>query len=291
MPELPEVETVCKGLEEKILKKKIVSIEIKRFDLRWPIPFNLDRLLINSEVLLIKRRSKFILIEFSNKLTLILHLGMSGRIILHDKIKIKNKRENLVKFFKHYHIPDKHDHIIFHFENHKIIYNDVRRFGAIDVVSSEKVSEHKWLKFLGPEPLSDDLSLEYLYELFKRKSLNIKNAIMDQKNISGIGNIYACETLWLAGISPLKSVQKINKKKLEKLINSIKIVLVDAINAGGSSLKDFKNVSGEIGYFQNKFNVYSRDGLECKRNNCTEKIKKIKQCGRSTFFCPSCQNN
>ena len=290
MPELPEVETICLGLKEKILKKKIIFVEIRRFDLRWPIPPNLDKLLKNASVKSIKRRSKFILIEFSNKLTLILHLGMSGRIILSD-IKINNEIKSLGEIINNNLLPQKHDHIIFHFENQKIFFNDVRRFGAVDVINSGKIFEHKWLKSLGPEPLGDDLSLEYLYEIFKKKSSNIKNAIMNQKNISGIGNIYACETLWLAGISPLKSVQKINKKRLNKLISSIKIVLSEAIDAGGSSLKDFKNISGEIGYFQTKFNVYSREGLNCKRRHCNEKIKKIRQCGRSTFFCPSCQNN
>ena len=294
MPELPEVETVCNGLKDTILNKKILFVEVRRPDLRWPIPKDLNLKVKNTEVISIKRRSKFLLIELSSDLTILLHLGMSGRIIL---VKEKTQTTEILKkkesnTYNHNRIPQKHDHLIFHFEkNRKIFYNDTRRFGAIDLVETHLLNKHKWLKYLGPEPLEEDFSLEYLQKILRKKSLNIKSAIMDQKIISGIGNIYACEALWKAEISPFYPAKKLNKKKLINLIYSIKVVLKQAILSGGSSLKDFTNISGEIGYFQNKFNVYSRENLDCNKKGCVDKIKKLNISGRSTFFCPSCQKN
>jgi len=286
MPELPEVETVVQGLLTAIAGKLIKDVTINRPNLRWPFPEGMKERLEGNVVLNVNRRSKYILVELSLGETMIMHLGMSGRVLIHQD-KAQNGHKNF-----HFKQPSikKHDHVIFDFEEGtRVVYNDPRRFGAIDVCRSTELGTHKMISNLGIEPLSNQFNAEFLFEKFKGSKTTIKAALLNQRHVCGLGNIYVCEALWRSGISPLKLAGKIKKTKIELLIVVIREVLLEAIASGGSSLKDFKNTEGTLGYFQHNFNVYDREGNSCKTEECNKKIKKIVQAGRSTFFCNNCQ--
>jgi formamidopyrimidine-DNA glycosylase len=273
MPELPEVETVCRGLEKILVNNRFQDIILNRKNLRVPIPSNLAQDLHGKKIINIKRRAKYILITLENDIILIIHLGMSGRLTAYD-----TPRSNDLK----------HDHVIFRLDNNiELVFNDPRRFGLIEICSLPYMKEFYLFKELGPEPFDEKFSVDYLQHALKNKKQPIKTAIMDNKIVVGVGNIYACESLFRSNITPNRPASSLDKKELEILITNIRQTLNDAIRAGGSTLKDYMTVNGESGYFQNKFFVYGRDNKECFA--CSSPIAKIRQGGRSTFFCSKCQ--
>jgi formamidopyrimidine-DNA glycosylase len=274
MPELPEVETVCRGLAEALLNARIIKAEAHRADLRAPLPIDLGKRLKGHKILKIERRAKYILVALDNEETLLLHFGMSGRIVLtHDDAPLQ-----------------KHDHISLAFDNGlHARFNDPRRFGFCDLVPTAKIYEHKLLRGLGIEPLSNDLTPARLTALFKTRKTSIKAALLDQRLVVGIGNIYACEALFAARINPLRSAGSCKPDEIKNLVASIRKTLNAAIAAGGSSLRDYVQADGELGTFQHQFAVYGREGLPCPGCDCnlakTGGIARIAQNGRSTFYC------
>jgi formamidopyrimidine-DNA glycosylase len=271
MPELPEVETICQALACNILNHKILKVNrITNHNLREAIPQNLfqvEQLKIKS----VTRRSKYILITLDNGFVIVIHLGMSGKILMKD-------RDYQYK---------KHDHIEFVLDNLRLVYNDPRRFGVISLIEDKELQEHRLFKNLGIEPFSPEFTDAHFVNLLKNKKQAIKQAIMDASLLVGVGNIYACESLFLSKISPLKPACELSAKEVALLKLNILKVLSNAIRSGGSSLKDYANINGEKGYFQNSFKVYSRAGEQCFE--CSSNIIRVKQAGRSSFYCSNCQ--
>ena len=282
MPELPEVETIMRGISPFLEGTTIKRIKLNRADLRWPFPENFTSRLKEAKVLNLKRRSKYILIDLNTGETLLIHLGMSGKILVSDS--------KIGSYFYEYSKGSNHDHVIFELsDGTKLTYNDPRRFGAMDLAKTDNVNNHKFLEKLGPEPLGNNFNSDYLKTELSKKESPIKNVLLNQSVVAGLGNIYVCEALFMSGISPKKRASKISKIKCEELVRNIRAVLMSAIEAGGSSLKDFTNIQGKSGYFQFEFFVYGRENKCCKIKHCGRKIKRISQSGRSSFYCPSCQ--
>ena len=230
----------------------------------------------------LKRRSKYILIDLNTGETLLIHLGMSGKILVSDS-KIGN-------YFYEYSKGSDHNHVIFELnDGTKLTYNDPRRFGAMDLAKTDDLNNHKFLEKLGPEPLGNNFNSDYLKTELSKKESPIKNVLLNQSVVAGLGNIYVCEALFMSGISPKKKASKISKSKCEELVQNIRAVLISAIEAGGSSLKDFTDIQGNSGYFQFEFYVYGRENECFKIEHCGRKIKRISQSGRSSFYCPRCQ--
>ena len=288
MPELPEVETVMRGLELVMVGQKIRYAEIRRPDLRWPFPENMSQRLTGVKILRLQRRSKYILCDLDSGETLLIHLGMSGRMTISHA---GNVSEDLLGNFEYKpSTPAKHDHVILDMQaGARISFNDARRFGAMDLIDTKNLFDHKLIKLLGPEPLGNEFNTPYLHTKLKGKSAPIKAALLDQRIVSGLGNIYVCESLWRAGINPKQLSGKISRKKIDVLVPIIRDVLQEAISAGGSSLKDHRQTNGDLGYFQHSFAVYGREGEKCKSQDCSELIKRIVQSGRSSFYCAKCQ--
>ena len=282
MPELPEVETVRRGLTPAMEGQIIVKADVNRPDLRWPFPERMAERLTGATVTQLRRRSKYVLADLSTGETLLIHLGMSGRMLISG--------DPLGKFAHDHPAPEKHDHVVFHMSNGaRVTFNDPRRFGAMDLLETATAEQHKLLAVLGPEPLGNDFSDSTLVEAFKSKRSPVKSALLDQRIVCGLGNIYVCEALFRSGISPKKLAKDIDKASIQKLVPIIRTVLSEAIEAGGSSLKDFRQADGDLGYFQHSFDVYGREDEPCKSTECTKNIRRIVQSGRSTFYCPSCQ--
>ena len=282
MPELPEVETIMRGISPFLEGATIRKIRLNRADLRWPFPENFASRVKGAKVLNLKRRSKYILIGLSTGETLLIHLGMSGKILVSDS-KIGNYFYESPKLVNH-------DHVIFELNDGNIVtYNDPRRFGAMDLAKTYDLNNHKFLKKLGPEPLGNNFNSHYLKMKLLNKESPIKNVLLNQSVVAGLGNIYVCEALFMSGISPKKLACKISENKCEELVQNIRAILISAIEAGGSSLKDFTDIQGNSGYFQFKFYVYGRENEYCKTTTCNRKIKRISQSGRSSFYCPYCQ--
>ncbi len=282
MPELPEVETVRRGLAPAMEGKTITHVEVNRPDLRWPFPENMAQRLTGKRVENLRRRSKYILADLSSGETLLIHLGMSGRMTVSG--------DPLGQFHHDHPATQKHDHVVIDMENGaRITFNDPRRFGAIDLITTASAETHMLLAKLGPEPLGNDFHESYLVESLQGKNTPIKSALLDQRIIAGLGNIYVCETLFRCGISPRRKAGNISKSRVQTLVPVIRKVLKDAIEAGGSSLKDFRQADGELGYFQHSFDVYDREGHPCRTPGCNGTIARITQSGRSTFHCPQCQ--
>ena len=286
MPELPEVEIVKQSLSKKIKSGIIKKVLVRNRNLRFKIPPNFEKNLKNKVVIKINRLSKYIILELSDQMYLIMHLGMSGTIHLINKDS-KNSFTN-TSFYSTRKLPKKHNHIEIIFSKFKIIYNDPRRFGFFKIINGKKKLNFFFSK-LGPEPFSKFFNYSYLLKSFKNKKKNIKNFLIDQKFVSGIGNIYASEILYYSGIDPFKEANKIAKHECKKIINFSKIVLKDSIKKGGSSIRDFKNTSGIEGLFQKNFKVYQRNNLNCLKKNCSGIIMKKFISKRSTFFCNNCQ--
>lgn len=282
MPELPEVETVRLGLVPVMEGAVIADAEVRRADLRWPFPERMAERLRGQTVQRLRRRSKYILADLSSDETLLIHLGMSGRILISGSVQ---------GVFHHEHAPrDTHDHVIFNLGSGvRVTFNDARRFGAMDLIETGAADQHWLLKTLGPEPLGNAFNEEYLVAKLRARRSPIKSALLDQKLVAGLGNIYVCEALHRAGINPKRLASRISPARLGPLVPVIRDVLGEAIEAGGSSLRDYRQANGELGYFQHGFRVYDREGRPCKTPDCTGTIKRVVQSGRSTFYCPICQ--
>ena len=282
MPELPEVETVLRGISPILEGNQIDYAQVNRPDLRRPFPNNLAKRLKNRKINFLYRRSKYILIDLSGGETLIMHLGMSGRIIISQKVA--------GTFHHNTNHSQKHDHFVLHLkDNHQLTFNDPRRFGVIDLLRTENLELSSMLSQIGPEPLSNSFNEAYFVSTLRVKKTNIKSALLDQRVVAGLGNIYVCEALFRAGISPKRQALRISHKKLSSLVPIIKEILLEAISSGGSSLRDFRNASGDLGYFQHSFDVYGREDQDCYNTECDSKIKRITQAGRSSFYCSNCQ--
>lgn len=282
MPELPEVETVRRGLAPVMEGKIILAADIRRPDLRWPFPEHMQQRLTGKRILRLWRRSKYILAELDSSETLLIHLGMSGRMLITrtDGASLDQAPPPLAK----------HDHVVFEMEDGvRVIFNDTRRFGAMDIASTDALDSHKLLRNLGPEPLSNGFNESYLKSRLKTKKSPIKSALLDQGIIAGLGNIYVCEVLFRTQIDPKAQSNTLIGPQVNSLVPAIRSVLTEAIEAGGSTLKDHRQSDGDLGYFQHKFRVYGREGEHCMREDCSGKIDRIVQSGRSSFYCPQCQ--
>ena len=282
MPELPEVETVRRGLQPAMQDQKIMRAEVNRPDLRWRFPSDMAQRLTGARVVRLWRRSKYILLDLDCKETLIVHLGMSGRMLVSG--------QKIGEFYQEHPAPEKHDHVVFHMENEtRVTFNDARRFGAMDLAPTAEVQAHKMLSSLGPEPLSNYLNDTYLVAALAGRNTPIKTALLDQRLIAGLGNIYVCEVLFRAKISPMCKAKDLSKEQVITLVPIIRTVLEEAIEAGGSSLKDYRQTGGELGYFQHSFHVYDRESQRCTNAGCGGTIARVSQSGRSSFYCPTCQ--
>lgn len=270
MPELPEVETTLRGLEPHLAGQRVKNVAIRQPQLRWPIPGNLPQLLHGKIIRGLRRRAKYLLLEFDHG-TLLLHLGMSGSLRILPAATP----------------PEKHDHFDLVLDNGKLMrLRDPRRFGAVLWCEGD-VSQHALLRALGPEPLDKDFDAEYLYRVTRNRNAAIKLVIMDSRIVVGVGNIYASEALFRAGIRPQLAASKLSRPRCEKLAQEIRLTLREAIKKGGSTLRDFVNSSGEPGYFQQHYFVYGRAGEACRK--CGGPVRQIRQGQRSSFYCPACQ--
>ena len=282
MPELPEVETVRRGLTPVMEGGVIARAEVNRPDLRWPFPPGMAERLTGARVLQLRRRSKYILADLDRGETLLIHLGMSGRMLISG--------DPLGRFVHDHPAPEKHDHVVFHMENGaRITFNDPRRFGAMDMMPTDGAENHALLAALGPEPLGNGFHPEYLVRALKGRNTTMKAALLDQKIVAGLGNIYVCEALWRAKIHPARKAGRVSAARIGALVPIIRDVLTDAIAAGGSSLRDYRQADGELGYFQHSFDAYGREGQPCRREGCGGVITRVVQSARSTFYCPRCQ--
>lgn len=282
MPELPEVETVRAGLSPHMEGARFERVTLGRPDLRFPFADNFAGRLEGAVLTRLSRRAKFLMAELSSGETLIMHLGMSGRFTIDEGGATLTPGE-----FTHPQATNpKHDHVIFDMSSGaRIVFNDPRRFGFMELFSAGQAIER--LEHLGPEPLSNAFNGPALRAAFKGKKSKVKIALLDQRNVSGLGNIYVCEALYRAGISPKRAAGRLSVAEGEALAGHIKVILREAIASGGSSLRDFAGASGELGYFQHSFDVYGREGEPC--NTCAVPITRLVQSARSTFYCKACQ--
>jgi len=285
MPELPEVEVVKRSLDRKIKFQKINKVVVRNRNLRFRIPKNFEFFLKYKKINKILRKSKYLIFCLDNNTFFIVHLGMSGTIHL---VSNKNYYNSNTSFYGNSNLPKKHNHILIFFKKIKLIYNDPRRFGFIKILNNKK-SLLNFFKNIGPEPFDNKFNFIYVNHYLNKKNKNIKSFLLDQKFVSGIGNIYANEILFYCKIHPLKKGKKLNRSDIKKLQYFSKEVLRKAIIKGGSSIRDFKNIKGKDGNYQNEFKVYDRENLNCLNKNCSSKIKKIIISNRSTFFCKNCQ--
>ena len=279
-----------RGLQPTVAGHTITYVETPRGDLRIPFPDNFENRLTGRRVLRVWRRAKYIMADLEGGETLVIHLGMSGRITVYNK---RNGR-GLGAF--HFSMASdeigrgKHDHVVFDTDAPaRIVFTDHRRFGLMTIVETQSIESHTLFRLLGVEPLSKQFDANYLKEALRNKQTPIKSALLDQRVIAGLGNIYVCEALWRSRISPKRRAAKVRAAQIELLVRAIKEVLREAVRAGGSSLRDHRQTNGELGYFQKVFAAYDREGESCMRRSCHGKIKRIVQSGRSTFYCPICQ--
>ena len=286
MPELPEVEIVRQSLEKRIKKKSIKKVIIRNRNLRFKIPGDFESFLKDKKIIKVSRFSKYLIIHLQNEDFFLIHLGMSGTIHILDKkkpLKFTN-----TSFYHSPFLPRKHNHAEFIFKNLRVIYNDPRRFGFFEIIKNHHDLDKRFNK-MGPEPFSNKFNLNYVVNYFKKKKKDIKSFLIDQNFVSGIGNIYASEILFACKINPFKKAKSLNQNECLNIILNSKKILKKAINKGGSSIRDFKDISGTKGNFQKEFKVYQHEGANCKRLNCNGIIKKKIISNRSTFFCVSCQ--
>lgn len=286
MPELPEVETVRRGLIPAMEGQRIAQAEVRREGLRWPFPAGMAGRLSGARVERLRRRSKYLLADLDTGETLLVHLGMTGRMTVSGVAApwVPGR-------FHHAHpLPEKHDHVVFDMaDGARVTFNDARRFGAMDLMATEGAEAHPLLAGLGPEPLGNDFHADLLAVRLKGRRGPIKALLLDQRLVAGLGNIYVSEALHRAGIHPERAGGRIGRARLEVLAREIRAVLSEAIEAGGSSLRDYRQADGELGYFQHSFRVYDREGAPCPTPGCTGTIRRIVQGGRSSYYCPACQ--
>jgi formamidopyrimidine-DNA glycosylase len=292
MPELPEVETVRRGLEPALVGRRITRVELRRKDLRFPFPARFAERLTGVRVDSLTRRAKYILGHLDSCETLILHLGMTGRFSI---IRPDGETANLGEFYFETGGEGPHDHVVFHLEDKtRIVYSDPRRFGMMDLATRDEGESHKLLKDIGVEPLGNQLSATYLADAFRGKKAPLKAALLDQRIIAGLGNIYVCEALHRARLSPKRKAGTLVRKtthdpRLDELVRHIRDILTEAITAGGSTLQDYRSADGAAGAYQQRFLAYDREGESCHTTGCSSVIRRIVQSGRSTFYCPTCQ--
>src|SRR6202163_3110785 len=289
MPELPEVETVRRGLAPAMEGARFTRVEVRRGDLRWPLPKDFAKRLQGQTVEGLGRRAKYLLADLSSGDVLLMHLGMSGSFRVG-----KDAKPGV-----YYHERSKstsHDHVVFHMSNGATVtFNDPRRFGSMKLVPRAKLEHEPLLRSLGPEPLGNEFDAAMLAQACARKKTSLKAALLDQRVVAGLGNIYVCEALFRAHLSPRRLAATLATKKAEptdhakRLVDAIHAVLNQAIKAGGSSLRDHRQTSGELGYFQHSFQVYDREGKKCQTAGCSGIVRRFTQNGRSTFWCPKCQ--
>jgi formamidopyrimidine-DNA glycosylase len=270
MPELPEVETTVRGLERFLLGQRISHVQLNRPDMRFAFPAGLVQALVGATVTSLGRRAKYGLIHTDRDTTLIFHLGMSGTWRIDPAA------------------ADKHDHLVLDAGDHRFTLNDPRRFGFVDLVDTPKLEQWPAFAVMGPEPLGDDLDAAHLYRALAGRKQAIKLMLLDQKVVAGLGNIYVCEALFASGIDPRKAAGKVSKPALARLVPAIRAVLMQSIADGGSTLRDYMQPDGELGYFATRFAVYGREGESCLHDDGGA-IRRIVQGGRSTWFCPKCQ--
>jgi len=276
MPELPEVETVRCGLAKHLIARTLTAVEIRQSRLRWAIPTGLADSITGSRVSGIRRRGKYLLWDLSNDAIMLMHLGMSGSL----RILRTNGSHDLKK----------HDHVIWHLDTHAAVsFHDPRRFGMIDLLAKGGEPTNAHLRILGPEPLESEFDTSYLANRLARRKIPIKTALLDQKLVAGIGNIYASEILWEARIAPQTPSLNLHAGHIDALVEATRTILYKAIEASGSSLRNYRSLEGEVGSFQSQFTVYDREGCPCPRPGCEGLIARLVQSGRSTFHCPHCQ--
>ena len=292
MPELPEVETVRRGLTPAMRGARIDKVELRRADIRFPFPPSFAKRLTGQRILDLKRRAKYLLFELDGGETLIAHLGMSGSFRMEKTVTSTPGK------FHHERSKDpKHDHVVLTLDNGWVVtYNDPRRFGFMDLGPTETLEQHPRLRGLGAEPLAPEFDAHRLAKLFAGSRAPLKSALLDQKRIAGLGNIYVCEALFRARLAPRKPASILANargaptKAATAVAKAIRDVLEEAVEAGGSTLRDHRQANGELGYFQHVFKVYDREGLPCARNSCRGIVARITQSGRSTFYCSKCQH-
>lgn len=313
MPELPEVETVKRGLEEVLLGETLRRVELRRPNLRFPFPRGFCARLQGERIEALTRRAKYLLLHLSSGEILVIHLGMSGRIAINKPQRDQGaadpkspmrkvgstspaQESRPGQFVHEAGSHGKHDHVIFETGTGiQIVYNDARRFGFMDLIEANAMDRHKIFAHLGPEPLGNQMNAAYLADAAQGRTSDLKAFLMDQRNIAGLGNIYVCEALFRAGVSPLRKAASLASKagkplqRAQRLTDAIREVLEDAIEAGGSSLRDYRQTDGSLGYFQHGFEVYGREGEPCVRPGCTGQVLRKSQAGRSTFYCRICQ--
>ena len=296
MPELPEVETVMRGLSPVLVGHSIAGVELRRAGLRFPFPAGFAARLKGRHVVGLQRRAKYILVNLDDGLCLLVHLGMTGRFTVLDE----NARPNNLGEFYFEQGADgagsgPHDHVVFLLDNGvQIVYTDHRRFGVMDLLHENEMASHKLLKDIGVEPLGNEFSADFLAERFRKKSAPLKAALLDQQIIAGLGNIYVSEVLHRSHLSPRRKAGTLVRKsthdtRLNDVVRHVRDILNEAIAAGGSTLRDFSSTDGSAGAFQQRFAVYDRAGEKCQTPGCRGTIRRIVQSGRSTFYCPSCQ--
>ncbi len=292
MPELPEVETVRRGLEPAMAGQRVVKLEMRRKDLRFPFPPRFRERLEGQVITALSRRAKYLLADLSSGEVLIMHLGMSGRFT----VEMGGKTTGTGQF--HYETANDapHDHVVFHMSNGaRVTYNDPRRFGYMDLVPREGIETCKHFAKMGIEPLGNELDGAYIRKSFAGKKTPLKAALLDQSLIAGLGNIYVCEALHRSHVSPTRRAGTLStqrgamKDKADELAATIRDVLNEAVAAGGSSLRDYAQTDGSLGYFQHRFRVYDREGEPCPTPDCGGTVARLVQSGRSTFYCPKCQ--
>lgn len=296
MPELPEVETVRRGLAPSMEGAVLQELELRRNDLRFPFPADFARSVAGRGIASLSRRAKYLLIDLEDGNTIVAHLGMSGSFRVEERATAETPGN-----FHHPRSKDgKHDHVVFHLAGGKgdarVIYNDPRRFGFMDLVRRTDMASHPFFRDLGPEPTGNELDADYLAKRFAGKAQPLKSALLDQKNIAGLGNIYVCEALWRSHLSPLRAAGTLVTDDgkpgdgLLTLVDAIRAVIADAIAAGGSSLRDHIQTDGSLGYFQHSFSVYDREAQPCSTPGCSGTVSRIVQAGRSSFYCATCQD-
>ena len=291
MPELPEVETVRRGLEPVLSGARLTRVRANRPDLRFPLPDGFVQRLTGARILRLDRRAKYLLAPLDRGDTLVMHLGMTGRF----EIAAPTGTVRPGDFARELRPDDKHAHVVLETEATNgeegalVTYYDPRRFGFMDLIATDKIDHHPWFATMGPEPLGEGFDAKTLVKAFANRKQGPKTLLLDQKTVAGLGNIYVCEALHRARISPFKPAGMIAGKRLGPLTTAIKDVLAEAVEVGGSSLKDFAAADGALGYFQHRFRVYDREGQPCPTPGCKGVIGREAQAGRSTFFCPVCQ--